>query len=140
MVDGVPYDTEISDDFNFQTADEEDFGALLNIAPSNIESIEVLKDASATAIYGSRGANGVLLINTKKGAMGKTQFSFQTKFTAKYEPESIPLLNGAQYKALMQDELWNAANAKGVMNASTEMNNLFTKPWQRWMPTRKAIQ
>ena len=125
VVDGVPYDTEISDDFNFQTADEEDFGALLNIAPSNIESIEVLKDASATAIYGSRGANGVLLINTKRGAMGKTQFSFQTKFTAKFEPESIPLLNGSQYKALMQDELWNAANAKGVTNAATEMNNLF---------------
>lgn len=125
VVDGVPYDTEISDDFNFATANDEDFGALLNIAPSNIESIDVLKDASATAIYGSKGANGVLLINTKKGAMGKTQFQFSSKLSSSFEPASIPLLNGAQYTALMQDELWNAANAKGIGSAANEMNMLF---------------
>ena len=50
VIDGVPQDVDITDDFNFSTANEEDFGALLNIAPANIESIEVLKDASATAI------------------------------------------------------------------------------------------
>lgn len=125
VVDGVPYDTEISDGFSFSTANEEDFGALLNIAPSNIESIDVLKDASATAIYGSKGANGVLLINTKRGVHGKTQFSFSTKFTVKQEPSSIPLLNGRQYTALMQDELWNAANAKGIGSATAEMDRLF---------------
>ena len=96
IIDGVPQDIDISDDFNFATANEEDFGALLNIAPSNIESIDVLKDASATAIYGSKGANGVLLINTKRGARGKTNFTFSTKFTVKKEPKSIPLLNGGQ--------------------------------------------
>lgn len=125
VIDGVPYDTEISEDFSFSTASAEDFGALLNIAPSNIESIDVLKDASATAIYGSKGANGVLLINTKRGTRGKTQFSFSTKMTVKREPESIPLLNGAQYTALMQDALWNAANSKGISNASNEMDLLF---------------
>ncbi len=125
VVDGVPYDVDISNDFSFQTANEEDFGALLNIAPSNIESIDVLKDASATAIYGSKGANGVLLINTKRGSYGKTQFSFSTKFTVKKEPASIPLLNGRQYTSLMQDELWNAANSKGISNASSEMDMLF---------------
>lgn len=125
VVDGVPYSTDIAEDFSFSTASAEDFGALLNIAPSNIESIEVLKDASATAIYGSKGANGVILINTKKGAAGKTQFQFATKFTIKREPSSIPLLNGTQYTALMQDALWNAANAKGVQSATNEMNQLF---------------
>lgn len=128
VIDGVPQDVDISDDFNFSTANEEDFGALLNIAPANIESIEVLKDASATAIYGTKGANGVLLINTKRGSMGKTKFSFSSKFTAKREPESIPLLNGAQYVSLMQDAIWNAANAKGISNASNEMNMLFNNP------------
>lgn len=137
VVDGVPYDTEIGDDFEFATANEEDFGALLNIAPSNIESIDVLKDASATAIYGSKGANGVLLINTKKGATGKTQFSFSTKLTAKFEPSSIPLLNGAQYTALMQDELWNAANAKGIGNAASEMNMLFNSDEINYNPNFK---
>ena len=125
VIDGVPQDVDITDDFNFSTANEEDFGALLNIAPANIESIEVLKDASATAIYGTKGANGVLLINTKRGAMGKTKFSFSSKFTAKKEPKSIPLLNGPQYVSLMQDAIWNAANAKGINNAGNEMNMLF---------------
>ena len=125
VIDGVPQDIDISDDFNFATANEEDFGALLNIAPANIESIEVMKDASATAIYGTKGANGVLLINTKKGSMGKTKFSFSSKFTVKKEPESIPLLNGPQYVAMMQNSIWNAANAKGVSSASNEMNMLF---------------
>lgn len=128
VVDGVPYDTDISEDFNFQTANEEDFGALLNITPSNIESIEVLKDASATAIYGTKGANGVLLITTKNGSAGKTSFTFSSKITAKKEPKSIPLLNSTEYVSLMQDELWNAANAKGVSNASNEMNLLFNSP------------
>ena len=125
VIDGVPQDVDITDDFNFSTANEEDFGALLNIAPANIESIEVLKDASATAIYGTKGANGVLLINTKRGSQGKTKFSFSSKFTAKKEPKSIPLLNGSQYVSLMQDAIWNAANAKGINNAANEMDMLF---------------
>ncbi|MDE6370380.1 MAG: TonB-dependent receptor plug domain-containing protein, partial [Duncaniella sp.] len=125
VVDGVPYSTDISEDFSFSTASAEDFGALLNIAPSNIESIEVLKDASATAIYGSKGANGVILINTKKGSRGKTTFTLSTKITSKHEPATIPLLNGGQYTALMQDALWNAANAKGASSATTEMDALF---------------
>ena len=135
IIDGVPQDVDITDDFNFSTANEEDFGALLNIAPANIESIEVLKDASATAIYGTKGANGVLLINTKRGSMGKTKFSFSSKFTAKREPESIPLLNGAQYVSLMQDAIWNAANAKGIGNASSEMNMLFNNPEINYDPS-----
>lgn len=137
IIDGVPQDIDISDDFNFATANEEDFGALLNIAPANIESIEVLKDASATAIYGTKGANGVLLITTKRGTMGKTKFSFSSKYTFKSEPKSIPLLNGAQYVSMMQDAIWNAANAKGISNASSEMNMLFNNPEINYDPTYK---
>lgn len=137
IIDGVPQDIDISDDFNFATANEEDFGALLNIAPANIESIEVLKDASATAIYGTKGANGVLLITTKRGSMGKTKFSFSSKYTFKSEPKSIPLLNGAQYVSMMQDAIWNAANAKGISNASSEMNMLFNNPEINYDPTYK---
>ena len=135
VIDGVPQDVDISEDFNFATANEEDFGALLNIAPANIESIEVLKDASATAIYGTKGANGVLLINTKRGSMGKTKFSFSSKFTVKQEPNSIPLLNGAQYVSMMQDAIWNAANAKGVSSAANEMNMLFNNAELNYDPS-----
>lgn len=125
VIDGIPYSTDISDDFSFATANEEDFGALLNIAPSDIASIEVLKDASATAIYGTKGSNGVLLITTKKGSKGRTNFTFSSKYTAKFEPESIPLLNGSQYVAMVQDALWNTANAKGLASASNELDLLF---------------
>ena len=125
VVDGVPYATEISDDFEFATANEEDFGALLNISPADIESIEVLKDASATAIWGTKGANGVLLINTKKGTVGKTRFQFVSKTSAKFEPASIPLLNGKQYVAMMQDAIWNAANSKGLGSAAADLDLLY---------------
>ena len=137
IIDGVPQDVDISEDFNFSTANEEDFGALLNIAPANIESIEVLKDASATAIYGTKGANGVLLINTKRGSMGKTRFSFSSKFTSKKEPKSIPLLNGPQYVAMMQDAIWNAANAKGIGSATSEMDMLFNSREINYDPSYK---
>ena len=71
VVDGMPYDTDIPSDFDFGTADEQGYAALINIAPSDIKDITVLKDAAATAIWGSRGASGVLLINTKRGTRGK---------------------------------------------------------------------
>lgn len=125
VIDGIPYSTSISSDFSFATANEEDFGALLNIAPSDIESIEVLKDASATAIYGTKGSNGVLLIATKKGSRGKTNFTLSSKYTGKYEPESIPLLNGGQYVAMIQDAIWNTANAKGLGSATNELELLY---------------
>ncbi|MBQ8607557.1 MAG: SusC/RagA family TonB-linked outer membrane protein [Bacteroidaceae bacterium] len=125
VLDGVPYPTDISDDFEFATANEEDFGALLNISPSDIESIEVLKDASATAIWGTQGANGVLMITTKKGTKGKTRFQFNSKTSAKFEPASIPLLSGKQYVAMMQDAIWNAANSKGLSFAAAELDLLY---------------
>lgn len=58
--------------------------ALASINPRDIESISVLKDAASTAVYGARGANGVLLVTTKKGAKGKPNISFETKFGVNY--------------------------------------------------------
>lgn len=63
IVDGIPYGGELTD-----------------INPNDVQSIEVLKDASSAAIYGSRGANGVILITTKEGQEGKMQFSYEGKF------------------------------------------------------------
>lgn len=107
VIDNIPYDTEINSDFDFATANEEDFGALVNISPSDIESIEVLKDAAATAIWGSKGANGVLVITTKRGTQGKTRFSISQKIDYKREPKQIPMLDGRQYVTMIQDGMWN---------------------------------
>jgi TonB-linked SusC/RagA family outer membrane protein len=137
VIDGIPYSTDISDDFSFATANEEDFGSLLNIAPSDISEITVLKDASATAIYGTKGSNGVLLITTKKGSKGRTSFTLSSKFTNKYEPASIPLLNGSQYVAMIQDAIWNTANAKGLSSAATELELLYNTYEINYDPTFK---
>ncbi|MCL3781861.1 SusC/RagA family TonB-linked outer membrane protein [Prolixibacteraceae bacterium JC049] len=107
VVDGIPFDTKIGDDFDFATANQEDFGALVNISPNDIQSIEVLKDAAATAIWGERGSNGVLVITSKRGVRGKTNITFSSKFSAREEPNPIPVLDRNQYYALQQDAMWN---------------------------------
>ncbi|TKG84868.1 SusC/RagA family TonB-linked outer membrane protein, partial [Puteibacter caeruleilacunae] len=107
VVDGIPFDTNISDDFDFATANEEDFGSLVNISPEDIKSIEVLKDAAATAIWGERGSNGVLVITSKRGTVGKTTINFSSKFSFREEPDPIPMLDRNQYYALQQDAMWN---------------------------------
>lgn len=65
--------------------------------PEDIQSIEVLKDASATAIYGSRGANGVIMVTTKRGKPGKTQINFNTSFSTQKEINRLDLLNAQQF-------------------------------------------
>jgi TonB-dependent SusC/RagA subfamily outer membrane receptor len=101
-------------------------GDLNSLNPNDIESIEVLKDAASTAVYGTAGANGVLLITTKKGAMGKTNFTFSTKNSVKFEPKSMPMLDGNEYVAYMQDAFWNTANAQGLNN-NGYLEQLFNK-------------
>ena len=107
VIDGIPQDNDIDEDFNFGDANVEDFGALLSISPYDIQSIEILKDAAATALWGPQAANGVILITTKQGGVHKPRFSFSQKFDYSFEPRRIPLLNGQEYVTLMQDALWN---------------------------------
>lgn len=72
-------------------------GDFSDIAPADIESIEVLKDASSTAIYGSQGANGVIIITTKKGAQGKTKFSYNGYFGVNGWAQYPDMLSGEDY-------------------------------------------
>lgn len=134
VVDGVPYPAEIDDNTDFSTINNDDLGALLNISPQDIESIEVLKDAAATAVWGTSGANGVLVIKTKQGVQGKTRFSFSSKFSAKFEPESIPMLDGNQYSALVSEALWNSANYIGLANSSSYLQMLYGSPEIGYQP------
>jgi TonB-linked SusC/RagA family outer membrane protein len=76
---------------------------LSTINPGDIESIEVLKDASATAIYGSRGANGVILITTKKGTKGQDTISYQGYFGTQTVSKKLNLLNASQWVSLRND-------------------------------------
>jgi len=71
--------------------------------PEDIESIEVLKDASATAIYGSRGANGVIMVTTKRGRAGRTLVDFNSSWSMQKEINRMDLLDGDQYVAYIND-------------------------------------
>lgn len=72
-------------------------GGIDNLNPNDIESVDVLKDASATAIYGSRGANGVVIVSTKKGKTGKFTLSLNSNFTTETLQNRSQLMDAAQY-------------------------------------------
>ena len=76
VINGIPYDANIDDSFDFGSADIEKFGNLIDVSPEDIESIEVLKDAASTAVWGSRASNGVLMIKTKRGSKSKPIFDY----------------------------------------------------------------
>lgn len=128
VVNGIPYSTDIDESFDFNTANTEDFADMLSLNPNDIESIEVLKDAASTAVYGTAGANGVLLVTTKKGTQGKTRFSFSSKNSYKVEPASMPMLDGDEYVAFIQDAIWNTANARGLNSSADLLKLLFDTP------------
>src|SRR5690606_10072082 len=107
VVDGMPYETEVPSDFNFGSADEDAYAQLLNVAPADIETISVLKDAAATAMWGSRGSNGVLLITTKRGTMSKPRVGYSFCGALSSVPSAIPLLSGDQYSSLIPEMYMN---------------------------------
>lgn len=107
VVDGMPYETSIPSDFNFGAADEVGYAQLLNIAPSDIKDITILKDAAATAIWGSRAANGVIVITTKRGSVGKPSITYTFKGSVTKQPEAVPMLSGDQYSTLIPEAYMN---------------------------------
>lgn len=78
-------------------------GSLTALSPDDIESIEVLKDASASAIYGSRAANGVVLITTKKGKSGEMVISYENYFGFQDVNQRVDMLNGGEYLKVLSD-------------------------------------
>lgn len=94
-------------DFDVNTANDEKFAQLLNINPEDIQKISVLKDAAATAIWGSQGANGVIEITTKRGHRGKPRLTYSCRLTATYQPDGIDLLTGDQYTMLLKEAYFN---------------------------------
>ncbi len=95
-------------------------GAILPPA-EDIESMEILKDASATAIYGSRGANGVILITTKRGKAGKGKIEINSSYSSQEEINRLPLLNGSQFTDYIKEI--NPAYVGG--NANTDWQDLI---------------
>lgn len=102
LVDGIAYGTDI------------------DINPNDVESIEVLKDASTTAIYGSRGANGVILVTTKKGKEGKTKVDFNAYWGPSFSTNLPKVNNTEQYVAMRREAMravgqWTSPADDGVI-------------------------
>ncbi|MBW8333627.1 MAG: SusC/RagA family TonB-linked outer membrane protein [Prolixibacteraceae bacterium] len=96
VIDGIPLVTGTVDASNV-SSNKVTLGGIDNLNPNDIESIDILKDASATAIYGSRGANGVVLITTKAGKSGKFTLNFDSSVTSENMHEYSPLFNAGDY-------------------------------------------
>lgn len=109
VVDNIPYEVSITSDFSFSTANEEGYSQMLNIPVDDISEITVLKDAAATALWGTRAANGVLMITTKRGARGRAPtISFNYRGTFSKNPGHIPMLNGDEYSTMILEAYQNA--------------------------------
>ena len=107
IIDGVPYASDPIGYNQTATTYPSVTSPLNSINPDAIESIEVLKDADATAIYGSRGANGVVLITTKKGKAGKTTFTLNASTGAGRVTKFMDLMHTEQYLAMRRQAFVN---------------------------------
>ena len=106
VVDGNIREVNL-DNFDMAGANNEKFAELLNINPEDIASITVLKDAAATAVYGSQGGNGVIELTTKRGVRGKPKLTYSLKLTGTYQPKGYDLLNGDDYTMMLKEAYFN---------------------------------
>lgn len=122
----------------------EDASLASTINPSDIESLDILKDASATAIYGARGANGVVIITTKKGKVGKPQLKYDGSFGFQNITKQIPLMDAYEFVKL-QTELYpsdalryyltlNDANGQPIKDETTGQNIVYDLDYYKTAP------
>lgn len=129
VVDGVPLQSESPVLSSEQLAtggfDNIFVNGIGNINPNDIESITILKDAAAAAIYGSRAANGVIVVITKKGEAGKMRISYNNTFSWSFKPErSLNLMNSSE-KLSWEDELWNEFSAAKYAASLTDNTVIY---------------
>ncbi len=96
VIDGIPFK-------NDGAGSGSSFNVLSTLNPNDIESISVLKDASSTAIYGSRGSNGVVIITTRRGKAGKSTITFDSYYGIQNVRRKYPVLNGREYAQFVND-------------------------------------
>jgi TonB-linked SusC/RagA family outer membrane protein len=124
-------------------------GDINALNPSDIESIDVLKDAASAAIYGARAANGVVLVTTKKGKAGKLQLTYDGYYGQQYMGKIPALLNAKEYMAMMDETRFNEANPaydwanelpadlyQSIMNGTWNGTNWIKESYKEAAPTQ----
>lgn len=144
VIDGFPYYNDNQASRAGAIGGAPALNVLATLNPGDIESIEILKDASATAIYGSRGANGVILITTKRGKAGEGKIDFESYYGVQEVIKTIPVLNARQYAEFRNDAFVNAQglNGQGTPTYTQEEINSFGEGtnWQEEIFRTAPIQ
>ena len=96
------------------------------INPQNIESMTILKDASATAIYGSRASNGVIIITTKKGQSGRPQVNFSANFSVNTARKTLNMMSGERFAEVVRENLGDASISQLGYNGT-----MYNTDWQK---------
>ena len=135
VIDGIPI-------YPGATNSHTSLSPLNTIATSDIESIEILKDASSTAIYGARGSNGVILVTTKHGKAGRTNVSFDTYLGIQNPRKKYDLLNASEYEKFANEADVNGGGKPAYNEAVTPVNTNWqdlsletNAPWQNYALT-----
>ncbi|MEI6949060.1 TonB-dependent receptor [Paraflavisolibacter sp. H34] len=126
VIDGFPVYNDNAD-ANAGAISGASINALSSLNPSDIESIDILKDASATSIYGSRGANGVILITTKRGKAGQNTISYDGYYGQQQVGKKIPLLTPQQFAQLKNDAVATSNEVVRVSGSGTIRALPFTQ-------------
>jgi TonB-linked SusC/RagA family outer membrane protein len=144
IIDGVPLTVlEVGNTSNYQRGSsgflQSGYGGPANgqspffsLNPADIESIEVLKDADATAIYGSRGANGVILITTKKGKTGKTKVDLHVQTGVSKVTKYWRMMNTQQYLQMRREALKNDGIEPSLGNGDYDLLQFDTTRYTDW--------
>jgi TonB-linked SusC/RagA family outer membrane protein len=127
VVDGVPLRNEA---ISGSLAAGSTNSPIADLNPADIESIEVLKDASTAALYGARAANGVVLVTTKRGKSGKAQIDFSAQYGVSYAPPKLKLLDATQAKALTAEYSFQTGdNSVGLFRLDPINSGRFQYGW-----------
>jgi TonB-dependent starch-binding outer membrane protein SusC len=111
VVDGVPVTTNLNEAATGNLySNQRASNPIASINPNDIESVDVLKDASSTAIYGARAANGVVLITTKRGRQGQRSINFNTFYGTQQVRRTLPLLNARQFAEFVNEAYVNGGS------------------------------
>ena len=124
VVDGMPV---VSGDMTETSSEGSSYNAMSDINPNDIESVEILKDGAATAIYGSRAANGVILITTKRGSQGKMKLTYDGSISWSIATKRYDLLNAAEFKEIQDILYGNWGDESPAVNDGTDTD------WQDWV-------
>ncbi|NJO70448.1 MAG: TonB-dependent receptor plug domain-containing protein [Bacteroidetes bacterium] len=137
VIDGIPvgnganaeYNSDRSYDMNSRSSSLTKF-ELSSINPADIESIDVLKDASSTAIYGARAANGVVVITTKKGKKGEPSISLNTSYGVQSITKKIEMMNSTEFLNAIQDAYIANGQSRSAKIDTLLKRNYYNTNWQ----------